>query len=193
MRVLLIFGMFASWWKPCFGDVLPLGYKLREALPNRWFRIHSLPGSKRYAEKQSERRILLDRQRRLASRVLPDQSRCFVVVPRYQKLSRGAPGRVPEMEDAQFSCESRGKLHADSKGDDVWFLVSTQQWDFAVAERALLAIAEDRLRAVWVNCQTSEIFAPYDGGVDVILASSRRRDAVKSEFAKWLSPRSDGL
>lgn len=53
--------------------------------------------------------------------------------------------------------------------------------------------AEDRLRAAWLGTSSGEVFAPYDGGVDLILANEGRRDALAGKYGDWLSGRPDGL
>jgi len=45
---------FEQWWRDRIGDVLPLGHILREYLHDRWFRIHSLPESKRWPTQETE-------------------------------------------------------------------------------------------------------------------------------------------
>ena len=37
------------------------------------------------------------------------------------------------------------------------------------------------------------LFHPYDGGMDVVVASSSARDRLKSLHSDWLSPHSSGL
>ena len=37
------------------------------------------------------------------------------------------------------------------------------------------------------------LYHPYDGGADVIAASSEERDRLKVEFADWLSSHPQGL
>ncbi len=48
-------------------------------------------------------------------------------------------------------------------------------------------------RAMWVHSSTGEVFAPYDGGVDVVFSSVERRDLHRQRFSAWLSSRPDGL
>lgn len=53
-------------WRARFGEVLPAGFLCREALSDRWLRIHSLPESKRYPADPSEMAELLSRHNRVA-------------------------------------------------------------------------------------------------------------------------------
>ena len=41
---------FEAYWRKAFPDCDPAGYMLREQLPERWWRLHSLPLSKRYPD-----------------------------------------------------------------------------------------------------------------------------------------------
>lgn len=41
-------------WDRCFPDCEPIGHHLRVTFPERWVRFHSLPGSKRYPEDETE-------------------------------------------------------------------------------------------------------------------------------------------
>jgi len=62
-----------------------------------------------------------------------------------------------------------------------------------VGADAKLDVALAALPALWVGISNGEVFAPYDGDVDCILASSARRDSLKARHADWLSERADGL
>src|SRR5687767_7317596 len=50
-----------------FPGVPPLGHELRAQYPERWFRIHSLPLSKRHPESVLHRTTLYNRQQAVAS------------------------------------------------------------------------------------------------------------------------------
>ncbi len=90
---------FSAWWAERFGEVLPLGYKLRSAFPDRWFRIHSLPESKRYANDDREYDILIERQRVLADEVLGPRAPCLLVTPHYHELGLGTKHELLEFFD----------------------------------------------------------------------------------------------
>lgn len=183
--------VFSAWWTERFGDVLPLGYVLRTAFPDRWFRIHSLPESKRYVNDDSERRVLLDRQELLADEVVGQKEPCFIVTPQYEDIALGAKRELVEFPNLTFSCDLRG--NEGTEEPDIACLVAEVSWDATDMKPALLAIADDQLRALWINRNTNAIFAPYDGGVDVVLESRARRDVLREHLSEWLSARSDGL
>lgn len=182
--------VFSAWWTERFGDTLPLGHALRSSFPDRWFRIHSLPESKRYANDDGERRVLLDRQELLADEVLGQKEPCFIVTP-YEDIALGMKRKLAEFPNQTFSCELRGTDEPEEP--DISCLVAEVSWDATDMKPALLAIAQDQLRALWINRNTNAIFAPYDGGVDVVLESRAQRDVLRDHFSQWLSARSDGL
>jgi hypothetical protein len=61
-------------------------------------------------------------------------------------------------------------------------------------DEVLLCAADDRVTNLFiVSIERKRIFAPYDGGVDVVLRDFAEREEFKSRYANWLSKRSDGL
>jgi len=59
---------FQNFWKSNYGGIPPLGHILREEFfADRWFRIQSLPNSKRYADNDDEMQTILNRQNALIS------------------------------------------------------------------------------------------------------------------------------
>ncbi|OSZ79719.1 hypothetical protein CAP36_00175 [Chitinophagaceae bacterium IBVUCB2] len=53
---------FYKLWSLNYPEAVPISHLLKYDYPDRWFRIHSLPESKRYAEVEAEWKILLSRQ-----------------------------------------------------------------------------------------------------------------------------------
>ena len=84
-------------------------------------------------------------------------------------------------------------LSIDEMDEPVAVLAVHTRWSESRWARVLRAIADDQERAMWVHARTGEVFAPYDGGVDVIFSSGERRDLYRQRFSAWLSPRPDGL
>ena len=67
------------------------------------------------------------------------------------------------------------------------------QWDLAPNAELLRRIALDEVRAIWMNRSTGELFAPYDGGLDIIAADESRRNSLRSTFSAWLPANDAGL
>lgn len=191
--------VFPPWWTERFGETAPLGHRLRSTLPDRWFRIHSLPDSKRYPQSEQERELLLQRQDAVAREILgPD---CRLIAPVFEASSIGTNAPLDGFPRRPFKCFASYRDPGDREGfgddDDVSFDVSfwstRSSWNLAVERSLLLAIADDELRVLWMDAASGEIFAPYDGGVDVIASDTARRDSLKSKFSAWLSGYPGGL
>jgi len=56
----------------------------------------------------------------------------------------------------------------------------------------LKAIADDEIRAMFICPSRNCIISPYDGGVDIIVDSTKRRNELKEKYKNWLSEREDG-
>src|SRR5215475_15612067 len=67
-------------WERHFGALPPVGHLLRQALPPRWMRIHSLPGSQRYAEGNLEYVELLSRHNQIAAEILGSDAEAILFI-----------------------------------------------------------------------------------------------------------------
>ena len=66
-------------------------------------------------------------------------------------------------------------------------------WRTGDFDRFFSRAVQGQLSALLVESDHGQVFAPYDGGVDVFYASSWERDRARAKYRGWLSPRSDGL
>jgi hypothetical protein len=73
------------------------------------------------------------------------------------------------------------------------FAAAEAVWRVDTFAPLLQDIAEDRRRVLWVSLDEGEVFAPYAGGVDLIVRDELRRAELHRRFAAWRSPRPDGL
>ena len=62
-------------WNSTFPNTLPISHTFKIKYVNRWFRIHSLPKSKRYAENEKEWIILLKRQNQIITDLFVENKR----------------------------------------------------------------------------------------------------------------------
>ncbi|MFM9829841.1 MAG: hypothetical protein ACKVOB_14055 [Sphingomonas sp.] len=168
-------------WKRRHAGRQPFGPLLRgdDALP--WVRFHSLPSSKRYAESDAERRIILDRANLLGDAFL-GQAACWLV--------SSEPG------DCEPSWAPGGQIVYDAGTDDeriVRYFVRQVAWDAGAFDALLLAVAEDDARYVWVSRDDGSVFAPYDGGFDLFAVAPAAIATLRAKWPEWLSSRPDGL
>jgi hypothetical protein len=164
-------------WRGWYPGAPPLAHLLREAHPERWLRIHSLPESRRYPETDADWAELLRRHDAVATDVLGDGARCALVpvvdvVPAERMRDPVIEAWEPEP----------AFLHG---AEVVW---RAGAWD-----EALRAAAMDEARFLMVELEHGRVYAPYDGGADLFLPTSRERDEHRARHAGWLSRLPSGL
>jgi hypothetical protein len=72
--------------------------------------------------------------------------------------------------------------------------VSKHSWEHGAIDDFLRAVANDKLSGVIVAPESLDwLYCLYDGGVDIILASSKDRDELKQRHLELLPTRTDGL
>jgi hypothetical protein len=176
------------WFLRRYGSAQPIGWALRLAVPQRWFRIHSLPDSKRYPETQSDWNTLVARHREVSNALIPPGAACYLLTP------------WSCAKDACFSgftlrpALALPEYHRDPDGPPSGgFFVTRFAWDFDSFEPVLRAVATWQTLASVIVEEDLVAYAPYGGGADLFLPDSPTRDAVKRRFAAYLSARSDGL
>ena len=169
-------------WDSGWPQTSPLASSLRLSHPERWFRIHSLPESKRYAETEMETAEVIARHHAVLEALGAARDRELVVVaPRFEDSSSPSPGawlwRVIDEGDE----ETRWELFATEvpRGE---------------LDPILLLVADDQCPELMILPQDlSWIVHPYDGGADIIAPTRGVRDALRSRFSAWISKRADGL
>jgi hypothetical protein len=186
--------VFPRWWADRFGQTPPLGYRLRQAFPERWLRIHSLPESKRYPQNAAELEIMLERHATVATEVLGRGAECLVVTATYhERVALGTTARWPDRGERSFECFATMAEQGDQLPSDVSFWVAPSRWDPDAERDVLVGIADDRVRVLWLGIESGQVYAPYDGGADLILAEPGHRRVLSLAYRDWLSKLASGL
>ncbi|MBW8760629.1 MAG: hypothetical protein JF586_23870 [Burkholderiales bacterium] len=174
-------------WHAKFGDALPAGFLCRQPLADRWFRIHSLPASKRYAETGSEYFELLHRQNSVASHVLGENAPCTAFITRF--------GDCMHWEgDLPLSGSPEHVLSTWHDDDGLQLFALPVTWRAHSLDDLIIATADWKVGPVLLaNLQRGSAYAPYDGGADLFLPKPATAAAVRDRFQAWASRREDGL
>jgi hypothetical protein len=178
-----------------FPDAPPLGYELRERFPERWFRIHSLPFSKRLPESRSDRTALYNRQQAVASHLFGMGTMVIVLIydwsgqsciPRNHPLAALVPEDLepavilpPEDDDPYLPPTSIYALEF--------------AWNPIELYQAIQVVAEDRASFAVFEAVGGGFFAPYDGGADMFYPSTSLREEAMAIFARIRAPDPSGL
>ena len=188
---------FIDYWNKVYPESLPINHELKSVYPDRWFRIHSLPESKRYAENADEYKIILDRQNQLIDDLIGKESEVIISFGLYRWDITN--DNYKELNDfGEFQKVLRIDLHKERPEeyeDEMYFdiYVKIEKWENGNRDEILKAIADDEIRAMFVCPSKKCVISPYDGGVDVIVDSTEKRDRFKAKYKDWLSEREDGM
>lgn len=177
-----------SWWCDSFSTVQPVGCDLRHAFPDRWLRIYSLPGGRRYASTEDELMLLRKRHRDVTAALFVEGADCRLIVSctdaGHESFSRFDLAPAPELPAYQ----------PDEDDPPVGpFYAAALAWDMDVFRPVLDAIASDAVRALVVCPATTVAYAPYDGGADLFFPNSTARNQAGQTLRTYASPRPDGL
>lgn len=192
---------FNQFWASTYPNTIPIQHYFRHQYADRWFRIHSLPESKRYAHTQEEWEILLSRHNQIITDLLGNHSKVLLVTGDYNYNSPGDKHIVEEEAAFQtytftlldniglnsLSPEEHepGVVYRPAFAEIVW---SINQHDALLKE-----LADWKLIAFFVSFEPHLIVAPYDGGIDFILKDSQMRDTCKKKYQNWLSKHPSGF
>ena len=179
--------MRSRWFQHPYCQAFPLSHLMREAFPEYWLRIHSLPDSKRYPEDEAERQTVFDRHSRFGSALLGERAQCLVIQSCFNDFLRSAE-LMPELEWTQI----HRVVESDEDAWDSWMAHTI--WDAAAFRTLLLAIADDReAHIAFVSEVTDCVFIPYDGGADGFSFDTALLQRLSLEFAPWRSAHPLGL
>jgi hypothetical protein len=188
---------FRKYWSDNYPDADPIGYELKWVYEDRWFRIHSLPESKRYADNENEYSIILDRQNSLISDIFGDNQDFIILIGLYTDDLT-----TENYEDLDYINQytkvdtlDLHKLRPEQYEDEIYYdiFIRTAKWKKHSQDKIMRKIADDEIRAIFINPGAEIIICPYDGGVDIILKDAETRDQLKRKYTDWLSNREDGL
>ncbi len=183
-------------WQGQFGETPPLAHLLRTSFPDRWVRFHTLPDSKRYASTARETCEILNRLDAVSQNIYEKSELCWLIFAQ-ENFSEDKKVDKKVLEIDIFSLKYFHSFsHKDSFGDIVhWdFYATCVEWAAQEFHSLFGAISNDQVsQMLWVSISSHNVFAPYDGGVDVILKSRVERDQLRERFRNWLSAEPSGL
>lgn len=183
-----------------FPDTKPISHLFKQDYSDRWFRIHSLPQSKRYPENENDWEILLARQNQIITDLLSDNSKIILVTSEYNWGERTA--FITDEENVfkpynfiRLDKIDLYKLNSDdyNKSEIYRPAFAETTWKSSGHNALLKEIANDKTRAFFVSFDKHIIIAPYDGGIDFVVKNTQVRDFYKEKYKEWLSERDDGL
>jgi hypothetical protein len=189
-------------WTAAWGNCRPVSYELRSCLHDRWVRFHSLPNSQRYASNDDEYAELLRRHKTVIAELMQDQpgdgeQELLIFTASWSADSE------PKERDAELltvipaatywtSVLTDDSERAEPTWTHLW--VSTTHRDGEDLAQLLCLVADYATGGVIITtAEMGWLYAPYDGGADVIAASGEHRDQLGQRHQNWLSAHPKGL
>lgn len=183
---------FSRAWYKAFGETPPLGHILRRDFHANWTRFHALPESKRYAETDVEKNIILSRANTLAEACFDGLEVLWVVTAQYNDSDLETNDLVAKLSmEPAFSW-----IDLEEEPEDqikVVFHATPVPWEQSSLDWLFAEIAEEQERAIFFSEQNGIVFAPYDGGFDVICLRLEKIRTLEVSFRTWMSERPDKL
>ena len=185
---------FEAYWRKAFPDCDPAGYMLREQLPERWWRLHSLPLSKRYPDDENEMKIVLHRANAVASDILGNGAACWTVSSVFHKLEEKFQTKWEQKVQHPHDMQRAFKWQAYDDEQVFHAYAGSCCW-WPIKQNDLLSqLANDEARDIlWISKKTDAIFAPYAGGVDIFMPPNEGVEDYKKKYRMWLSEHPDGM
>jgi hypothetical protein len=182
-------------WEARWPHLVPIGSQLRDDADG-WVRFHSLPGAKRYADAPSEYATILHRHNVVLDELGAQAGDLHVItlqyaftpVPRHRR-----PVSVDLLPDAECWLVLSWP-HLDPVLAFAHAYVSRVRWQPGRLDELLRKVADDETADVIIAPpDLAWLYAPYDGGADVILGSPALRDSLRDRHRDWLSHHPGGL
>jgi hypothetical protein len=184
----------STYWQENFPLCPPINYLLKIFYTNRFLRIHSLPDSSRYANTEDEWNILHNTQNEILNDVFTTDDTCILFTGEYCVKDLPNDIRIieehPILQQFIFLPLDTIDLFARSKDyceEDTFYIPYFTEINYRANKynELLAAIADDEIRAFFLNMKTNTIVAPYDGGLDIIYKDEATRDFYKNKYAHF--------
>ena len=183
-------------WNERFPNCPPLSYMFKHCLPDRWLRIHSLPESKRYPDNLQEQREVLRRFNSMLFSLIGKASTVTICHAVFDGDNSSNSFSLKDLDLKLFDRIPKDSYDPEENEEPIFVncYFAEVQIEHGDLDDIFLSVALDEIENLFVfHAESNRIFAPYDGGADIILESSETRYVYSRTFADWLSPREDGL
>lgn len=187
-------------WATRWPDCRPISYELRSCASDRWVRFHSLPESKRYPDSDAEWAELLRRHHIVLRELLETSTHRdhLIVITAAWTNTASVAKRDPDLLTALSDADPWTSVLVEREDDgfENWthLFTSRVSTDVQKLDPLLGLVAGNGTGGVVIsNAELEWLFCPYDGGADVIAATTADRDALRAKHLDWLSAHPLGL
>jgi hypothetical protein len=180
-----------SYWESNFPTCPPINYLLKIFYTDRWLRIHSLPDSKRYADTDTEWVTLFQTQNSILDDIFIEGEMIYLLTGVYSNLEITFPDNNlsdnAALKAFDFSALEKVDLYAMTKDyceENTFYTPYCTEIFYKSSQYndLLKSIANDEIRAFFLNPKSNIIFAPYDGGIDIIYSDKKTKDFYQTKY-----------
>ncbi len=182
-------------WQQNFQHFPPIAHELKHSYSERWFRIHTLLDSKRYAENQREYEEIFNRHNFIVSDLIGIESSFFLLSASYRMINE-KPTQDKRLVKLNLQSDYwRNICPFEDTAEICWDIYFDELiWKENSLDDLLRLVADDEIRNVmFFSVRENLIYHPYDGGADIILKTKELRDFYKSKYKDWLSKHPKGF
>ena len=186
-----------GFWNNKFPETPPVSNRFRDIYADRWIRIHSLPESKRYADTDQELKEVLRRYDCVLTDLVGGGNEVLIIFCSYDAdKDRSSCRSIREINFSLFESIRKQSFDPDDEdeGLELQCFYALDLFESHKFDEVFTCVANNVIRNVFlVAIQSGRIFAPYDGGADIIVENRGSHDEYRERFREWLSARPDGL
>jgi hypothetical protein len=184
-----------NYWQQNFPLCPPINYLFKIFYTDRWLRIHSLPSSKRYADTAAEWKILFETQNQILNDVFTENEEIIIFTGVYSNskitFEENNLGDNAALKQFEFQPLDKIDLYAMTKDyceEDTFYTpyFTSIIYKSNTYNELLKSIANDEIRAFFLNTKTNTIVAPYDGGIDIIFTNEYQRNNNLRKYNKFI-------
>lgn len=189
---------FREDWSHSFPGIIPVTFLFKSKLPSRWFRIHSLPDSKRYAEDVLEWEILLTRHNDILDDLFERGEDLYLVAASYENDECEKLNPFNDVQSLKslsmipFEAIDLNRINPGcwDIGSRLVPMVIVMSWEKEKFNEIIKDVADNNSRVFFFSPAKNRIVAPYDGGIDIILEDEKAKDFYRAKYHSW-TPRND--
>jgi hypothetical protein len=184
-------------WERNFPNFLPIAYDLKKEFNDRWFRIHTLPESKRYPENEDEYQEIFRRHNLILSDLFGTNQH-FVLITMGYGFNDKTISADEKLKDLRFQNNFWLSIDVSDETDKVpylWNLFYDElKWKENLLDNLFRFVVDDEIREIMLfSTEQNFVYHPYDGGADIICQNSVLKDKYKEKYKDWLSKHPKGL
>ena len=171
-------------WQQGFQYFNPIAHELKHSYSERWFRIHTLPDSKRYAESNEEYKEICDRHNMILSDLIGVENPFFLLTANYRMINE-EPTQDKRLVKLNLQSEYWRNICPFEDSPEIYWDIYFDEliWKENSLNDLLCLVADEEIsNVIFFSARKNLIYHPYDGGADIILETTELRDFYKNKY-----------